>query len=95
MKKLLLGLLLLTGCDIKPPHSQSHPTVCYDLEMCNIRVNATAVNENEIWPDIIIYCIYGHDANGNKNGDVKRFYSRDALTAWSLLHQDAKPCGGN
>lgn len=80
MKKLLLGLLFLIGCETSASIQQKqHPTVCYKLEMCVVRFNGTAVNEGEGWPDINVYCIYGYDANGNKNGDVKRFLVRDAV----------------
>jgi len=85
MKKLLL-LLLLVGCD-KPPNTK--PTVCYQLDMCEVTIHGYADGHS---PDFIVYCIYGYDADGKMTGDIKRFFARDALNAWSILHSEAKPC---
>jgi len=90
MKKLVLAMLLLAGC--MQSQQEIHPTVCYKLEMCEVKLNSVAVNESEGWPIYNIFCIYGYDAAGIKNGDVKRFLSEDALRAWALFHPQAKSC---
>lgn len=85
MKKLMLSALLFAGCI--GGNSQTideTPTTCYKLEMCEGHFSHVG--------RINIFCVYGYDANGNKNGEVQRFIGRDAIAAWSEFHPEAKAC---
>lgn len=89
MKKLILLGMLLIGCEQKAMQ-QPHPRVCWKLDMCDVRIQGG--DSPFAWPVFTAYCIYGYDAQGNKTGDVKRFFARDALSAWSILHPEEKNC---
>ena len=86
MKKLLLGALLLIGCVKEQP---APPTACYKLEMCQVALNGTTGHG---WPVFNVFCVYGYDAQGKKNGEVQRFLSQDAISAWAQFHPEAKGC---
>lgn len=99
MKRLVLALLLV-GCadDVKEkkPAPLPGPTVCYKLGMCKVRLNGTTpvkdVNSSSYWPTFNVFCVYGYDAKGKMNGVVERFLTRDAVSAWSQFHPEAKGC---
>jgi hypothetical protein len=72
--------MLLAGC----AQEKQAPTACYKLEMCKgFMTNAGEVN---------IFCVFGYDAAGNKNGVVEKFLTQDAIAAWAQFHPEAKGC---
>lgn len=96
MRKLVLFLGLLAGC----AGHKIEPTTCYKVNTCKVKLNGMAevwpeFNGNsgsETWPEFNVVCAFGYDANGNENGEVQRFLTKDTLYIWSLSHPDAKAC---
>jgi len=82
MNKLMFLSLLLVGCTLTP----QKPTACYKLEMCKVKLRGMDD------PTFNVYCVCGYDAAGNKNGEVQRFLTNDAISAWSQFHPEAKGC---
>ena len=81
--------LLLVGCTLTP----QKPTACYKLEMCKVKLHGDTLDQ-AFHPDptFNVYCVCGYDAAGNKNGEVQRFLTNDAISAWSQFHPEAKGC---
>lgn len=83
MKNIVIVLLSLvcTSCIKAKPIASS----CFKLETCPLY---NGLDEGSL----IVPCVVGFSATGERTKEVYRFSSRENLEIWSQLHLTAKQC---
>lgn len=87
MKYLFILALFIIGClpACWSDESKNPTTVCYKLEICDSPLPHTSSRFN-------LYCVYGYDVSGNKNGEIQKFLSKDVMIDWAQLNPNVKSC---
>lgn len=80
MKKLLLTLVLLAGCNSNGCTGINRTTSCYTLDMCNLEYGGP-----------MVYCLQGRDTSGKITEDLFKFTSKEVLFEF-IQHRNPEPC---